>query len=200
MIAVPAPSPARLHPAIVQRGFFKLSVNDYHDMIANNILTTDDRVEFLEGYLVQKIPQKSPHASTVIRIDYLFKRMLLAQWIVRAQVPITLTESEPEPDLAVVTGNIRTYDQRHPNASEVRLVIEVADSSLAMDREFKGPIYARAGIPEYWIVNLPDAKVEVYTEPGPGGYQKQLDFVSGQSIPLDLDKNSISISVAELLP
>ena len=128
-----------------------------------------------------------------------------ASWRVRVQLPITLSASEPEPDGVIVRGNRRAYDQRHPLAAEVALVVEVADSSLRLDREVKGPIYARAGIPIYWIVNLPEALVEVYTLPsGPGDdpkYAERQDYTAGDSIPLILDGQLVaSLSVADILP
>jgi Uma2 family endonuclease len=170
-------------------------------MIANKILTTEDRVEFLDGYLVKKMPQNSPHASTVIRMDYIFKQILLAPYLVRSQVPVTLGDSEPEPDLAVVKGDLRTYDKRHPRASEVHLIVEVADSSLTLDREVKGPIYARAGIPEYWIVNIAEAQIEVYTQPQSNEYGSRKNYSITDSIPLTLNGVSVGMrSVAELLP
>ena len=184
---------------------FRLSVADYHDMIANGILTTEDKVELLDGYLVNKPMQKSPHASTVDRLDEDLKRMIPAGWRVRNRLPVTLDESEPEPDAAVVRGDRRTFDQRHPSASECGLVVEVADSSLALDRDAKGPIYARAGIPAYWIVNLPDRQIEVYTQPSGSAaspsYASRQDYSATDSIPLVLDGLVVAhLSVAELLP
>ena len=194
-----------LHPALSQQGFFRLSVADYHDMIAKEILSSEDRVELLDGYLVTKTGQKSSHSSTLIRTGRRLDRETPNGYSVRTQVPITLESSEPEPDVAVVRGDDRTYDQRHPLPTEVALIVEVADSSLRLDREVKGPIYARAGIPIYWIVNLSEARVEVYTLPsGPGDdpkYAERKNYSAADSIPLILDGELVaSIPVAELLP
>ena len=184
---------------------FRLSVADYHDMIENDILTTADRVELLDGYLVTKMPQISPHGSTVQRLKEDLVKLVPAGWQVRVQLPITLEFSEPEPDAAVVRGDRRAFDHRHPSAPECGIVVEVADTSLKLDRGVKGPIYARAGIQQYWIINLPDSQIEVYTQPsGPGetpGYTHRQDYTATDSIPLILDGQLVaSLPVAELLP
>jgi Uma2 family endonuclease len=184
---------------------FRLSVADYHDMIENEILTTADRVELLDGYLVTKMPQKSPHGSTVQRLTNFLIRYVPLGWQARIQLPITLEFSEPEPDAAVVRGDHRTFDQRHPSAAECGIVVEVSDTSLKLDRGVKGPIYARAGIQEYWIINLPESQIEVYTQPsGPSeapGYTHRQDYTATDSIPLMLDGQLVaSLLVAELLP
>ncbi len=194
------------HPALVERGFFRLSVADYHDLGERGILTPDDRVELIEGYLVLKPMQNTPHATTVDRLTELFVLNLQNRpWRARFQLPVGIGTSEPEPDAAVVRGNARTFAQRHPQPTEIALVIEVSDSTLRGDREVKGPIYARAGIPIYWIVNLPDAMVEVYTLPsGPGDdpkYAGRRDFTAADDLPLTLDGQLVAtIPVAELLP
>ena len=184
---------------------FRLSVADYHEMNESNILTTADRVELLDGYLVNKPMQNSPHASTVERLTEDFLKVVSAGWRLRMQLPITLEVSEPEPDAAVVRGDRRTFDHRHPSAAECGIVVEVADTSLKLDRGVKGPIYAWAGIQEYWIINLPDSQIEVYTQPsGPSetpGYTHRQDYTATDSIPLMLDGQLIaSLLVAELLP
>lgn len=124
-----------------------------------------DPVELLGGQLIVAEPQSSPHATAVGAADDALRAVLPAGVFVRAQMPLALDEeSAPEPDLAVVAGRRSDYRAGHP-ASAV-LVVEVADSSLRFDREDKGSLYARAGVPEYWIVNLIDRVVEVYRDPG----------------------------------
>lgn len=185
--------------------FFRLSVDEYHDMIRNNILTTEDRVELLDGYLVIKMPQNDPHHSTVQRLTEDLVRLTPSGWRARIQLPITLANSEPEPDGAVVRGDRRSFDHRKPKAADFGVVVEVADSSLALDRREKGRLYAEAGIPVYWIVNLIDQQVEVYTDPDPAAdppaYRARTDYAPGQSVPLVLDGQTVaSIPVADLLP
>jgi Uma2 family endonuclease len=126
-------------------------------------------------------------------------------WCLRVQSAVTLSDSEPEPDVAVVRGDVRSYVARHPTAVDVGLLIEVSDSTLPGDRADKGRIYARAGLPIYWIVNLVDRQIEVYENPtGPSmtpGYAKQTIVYPGAAVPLVLDgKIATTLAVHDLLP
>jgi Uma2 family endonuclease len=123
-----------------------------------------ERLELLDGRLVVREPQKSPHAATVAQGAEVLRVAFGAGWHVRVQAPVALDDdSEPEPDVAVVAGVPRDYVTAHP--STPALVVEVADSSLRLDRRFKSHLYARAGLPEYWIVNLIDRVIEVHRVP-----------------------------------
>ena len=123
-------------------------------------------IELLGGHLIVAEPQGPYHASSIRRVDYAVRAVLPPGWLVCVQAPIALDdESEPEPDIAVVRGHLGDYRDAHPSRPE--LVIEVADASLRFDRRRKGSLYARAGLPEYWIVNLVDRVLEVYREPAP---------------------------------
>jgi Uma2 family endonuclease len=166
---------------------WRLSLEQYHDMIRADILTEDDPVELLEGWLVAKLRKKPPHRiATGSTRDALAAR-LPDGWFVDDQEPITLEDSEPEPDNTVVRGARRDYQDRHPGAADVGVVVEVADTSLARDRGWKKQIYARARIPVYWMVNLIDRQVEVYTDPsGPAAepdYARHQDYAVGETIP-----------------
>lgn len=173
--------PAHLYP---------LSVKQYHRMIESGALTEDDPVELLEGFLVTKMPKGPPHDATLSILSQQLSRMLAEEeWSVRIQCAITLSKSEPEPDLVVAAGPQERYLSRHPLSGDVALVIEVAESSLERDRNLKGPIYAKANLPEYWIVNLVDHVVEVYSQPKGGrrsGYQTVKSFERADKIPLRL--------------
>src|SRR6266498_4470063 len=151
----------------------RFSVDEYHRMIEIGILDETDRVELLDGYVVLKMPRNPPHDGTIDLVHEALASRLPGGWYARIQEAITLSESEPEPDLAVVRGTRRSYLTQHPGPADVGLLVEVADSSLDRDRNDKGPIYAQAGIPCYWIVNLVDRRIEVFTAPsgptaGPG--------------------------------
>src|SRR5439155_15243835 len=164
-----------------------------------------DRVELLEGYVVTKMPQNTPHGGAVARLTVRVPRRLPAGWTIRPQLPVTLSGSEPEPDLAVVRGDETSYDTRHPGPSDFGILIEVADSSLLTDRRDKGRIYARESIPVYWIVNLVDRQVEVYTDPDPAAsppaYRTRTDYRPGDAVPIALDGQPAgSIPVADLIP
>ncbi len=183
----------------------RFSVPRYQRMIETGILTSEDKVELLEHYVVLKMPRNPPHDGTIDLLKATFPPLVPTGWLLRIQQTIVLPDSQPEPDFAFVRGNPRSYLTRHPTAADIGLMIEVADSSLLRDQRDKTRIYARADIPVYWIVNLVDRRIEVYTQPsGPipvpvyGAFQI---FQPGDSIPLILAGTTVStVPVDELLP
>ncbi|PSB45600.1 Uma2 family endonuclease [filamentous cyanobacterium Phorm 6] len=165
-------SPVESVAAIPNDLILRLSVEQYHAMIQAGILTDDDPVELLEGWLVFKMPKNPPHRVATRLVRTALENILPPGWYVDSQEPITLQNSEPEPDIVVVRGDTRQYLDRHPGAEDVAIVIEVSDTTLGRvgealeeDRTIKKRTYARAGIPVYWIVNLVEAQVEVYDRP-----------------------------------
>jgi Uma2 family endonuclease len=137
---------------------------EYERLAEAEILGPADRVELLAGAMICKEPQDSRHATGILAAQRALAAAFGAGWVVRAQLPVALDdESEPEPDLAVVSGDVRDYRDAHPTRPV--LVVEVARSRLRFDRDYKGSLYARAGIEEYWIVNLLDRRLEIYREP-----------------------------------
>lgn len=194
-----------LSPAIPDVPIYRLTLDQYHAMAAAGILTEDAPVEFLEGWLVEKMTKNSPHIAATALLLNLINRLLPRGWFLTVQDPIATAYSEPEPDLAVIRGEPRDYLERRPTATDIVLVVEVADSSLDQDRGLKKRVYAEAGIALYWIVNLIDGQVEVYTDPtGPGDapdYRQRRDFGPADEIPLMLDGNEAGRpSVRDLLP
>lgn len=133
----------------------------------SGVFGPEERLELIDGEIVAKMtPQGSEHAVAIQAVEEALRGAFGAGCSVRVQLPIVLTEaSEPEPDLAVVEGNFRDYRQAHPTTA--LLVVEVSDSTLRYDRTVKASLYARAGIPEYWILNLIDRVLEVHRDPGP---------------------------------
>ncbi len=183
----------------------RFSLARYQKMIEVGILTPEDKVELLENYVVLKIPRNPPHDGTVQLDTKLLAPLIPPGWGLRVQLTVVVLDSQPEPDFAVVRGGERTYLTRHPGAADVSLVIEVADSSLLRDQRDKTRIYARGGIPVYWIVNLVDRQVEVYTQPsGPTAlpsYGSEQIYQSGDHLPLILDGTTVgTVAVADLLP
>jgi hypothetical protein len=186
-------------------GFRRFTVDEYHRLTAMGVLGEDDALELLEGYLVLKMPRNPPHDGTIHRILKRLAPALPAGWGVRIQSAVTLADSEPEPDLALVREDPAGYTTRHPNAADVGLIVEVADFSLPGDRADKERIYARAGIGCYWIVNLPDRQVEVYTAAsGPSAapaYGQRQDYRSGDVVPLPLAGSLLpGLPVQDMLP
>jgi len=184
---------------------WQLSIAQYHQMIALGILTDDDPVELLEGWLVTKMPKNPPHRLTTQLTREAISMLLPAGYYVDAQEPITTDASEPEPDVMIVRGQRRDYRDRHPGPQDIVLVIEVSDTTLQRDRTLKKPIYARGGIPVYWIINLPERQIECYTNPsGPAeypDYQHRQDYQPTDPIPLAISNQIVGvITVAELLP
>jgi Uma2 family endonuclease len=135
---------------------------EYDRLIALGVLDEDEPIELLGGEMVVREPQAGPHATAVQLVQRALERVFRKGWTVRSQLPIAL-DDESEPDACVVRGHPRDYRTSHP--SRPVLVAEVADDSLARDRIQKGNLYARAGIPDYWIVNLRELALEVYREP-----------------------------------
>src|SRR6187549_3063391 len=141
----------------------------------------DERIELLEGALVAMSPIGAPHNATVQRLNRLLVLALEGRAAVRCQSSFAALEfSEPEPDFAIVPA--ADYDLDHPSVAH--LIIEVAESSLAKDRGKKPRLYASCAIPEYWVVNLPERCIEVYTRPTPGAYGSVERYERGQSIRL----------------
>jgi Uma2 family endonuclease len=151
--------------AIPSDALWRFSVAQYHTMLHVGILEEGDRLELLEGILVAKMTKNPPHRISTKLIREALENITPDTWYVDSQEPITLVDSEPEPDVVIIRGKTTDYRDRHPVAADVVLVIEVADSTLERDRTSKQRIYARAGIAIYWILNLRDRQLEVYTEP-----------------------------------
>ena len=152
--------------ADVQERLRRIRVGEYHRMIEAGILREGERVQLIDGMLVAMTPQGRAHAFVIQELNRILVRRLGDDFRVLSQLPLTLPgDSEPEPDLAVVRAREAASSTRHPGSA--LLVIEVAGESLRFDRQTKAALYARNGIPEYWIVNLADAAIEVHRDPDP---------------------------------
>jgi Uma2 family endonuclease len=164
------------------------------------ILPANERFELLDGEVYSVSPPGPPHASRVDTIGWHLGRLCDGETThPRCQNPIRLTPHfDPQPDVAIVRGRLGTYDDRFPGPEEVLLVVEVSDSSLEQDRTIKLPAYAAAGIPESWIVNLRERKLEVYRDPVDGEYRTHLLFRSGDEV-TPLFAAGASVLVAPLL-
>lgn len=185
-------------------GPYRLTVKQYHRMIEAGVLTENDRVELLEGQLVAKLRHNPAHASAIMRGSHIFLKTVGEGWVVRVKCAITTQDSEPEPDIVLAQGPQDKYDTHHPIPSEIGLIVEVADSTLEYDRNFKGRLYARSRVEVYWIINLVDKTVEVYTEPKSGRnahYDGRVDYQIDEKVPLVLRGTLLQkIPVRSLLP
>ncbi len=158
------------------------SVADYHAMKEAGILEMQ-KVELLNGKIVDMSPIKSAHAGVVNRLNHLRNQWLPEDYILSVQNPVSLGEfSEPEPDLAVLRYRVDFYKNSHPNSEETVLIIEVAESSLDKDRAVKLPIYASHNIPEVVIINLKDQQIEHYHQPQDGRYKVEQVFSFGETM------------------
>ncbi len=178
------------------------SVEEYHRLGELGILTDDDAVELLAGWIVPKMIHNPPHDAAVELAHEALRALLPDGWRIRVQSAITTDDSEPEPDLAIVRGSIREHTARHPSPNEIAVVVEVADSSLQRDR-LKTLIYARAGIPAYWIINLVEAQLEIHTQPSTANsaYAQRVVLTGTQAASVDIGQDEIgTIPVTDLIP
>lgn len=167
-------------------------------MIEAGVFHPEARLELIDGEIINMTPQGSFHATAVQLTADLLRTAFSSGFVVRTQLPLALDDnSEPEPDIAVVSGSATDYRDAHP--SRAALIIEVADSTLSFDRQQKKKLYARNGIPEYWIINLVEQQLEIHRDPEEKDYNENITLQKGQSIaPLSAPDNTISVT--DILP
>ncbi|MEL6468430.1 MAG: Uma2 family endonuclease [Cyanobacteria bacterium J06623_4] len=177
------------------------SVEEYHKLSEVGLLDPDERTELIAGQIILMAAQGTSHVIALqllaLQLDVFLRDK---PYFVRTQHPIQLDDlSEPEPDLAIVDGNILTYADRHPNSQDVRLIVEIADTTLHKDCNIKDKAYAQAGISEYWVLDLPNRQLHIYQQPTPQGYSRRLilkeDQVASPSAFLEL-----TVSIPTILP
>jgi Uma2 family endonuclease len=150
---------------------FRLNVSQYHQMSEAGILSENDKVELINGEIIEMSPIGRRHAACVDRINRLFSNILGIKVIVRVKNPIILNNlSEPEPDIALLQPRADFYESGHPQPQDICLLIEVADSSLEYDKDVKIPLYASSGISEVWLVDIYEQVIIVYRYPSESGY------------------------------
>jgi hypothetical protein len=182
---------------------FKLSVERYHEMIRTGAIREDDRVELISGCLVAQMPKDRLHRVTTHKVRKLIESLIGEGYYVDSQEPISLEDSEPEPDGTVIRGRVDDFEA-HPLASDVAMVIEVANSSLEFDSGAKRLLYATAGIPIYWVVNLIDRTIDVFTSPAPTAtgkdYAPAVRYAMDQAVPLVVDGKQLGeVRVADVI-
>ena len=169
--------------AVVEVHRHRFTVEEFAHMGEAGIFAADDRVELIDGEILAMAPIGPPHAALVDRLAELLISRLAGRANVRIQNPIRLGGySEPQPDLVVARRRPDYYADRHPDARDVLIVIEVAESSLLYDQVEKAPRYAAAGIPEAWLVDVPGDTLTVYTGPSPDGYAEERLLRRGEKI------------------
>jgi len=161
----------------------RFTVEEYLRMGESGIILPDERVELIEGEIIQMTPIGPPHAGTVARLSATLVRGAGERAVVWPQNPLHLGDrSMPEPDLILLKARSTFYTDAYPINDDVLLLIEVADSSIAYDRLRKLQLYARFGIPEYWILNIPESCIEVYRTPAGDGYQDFRRYIAGERV------------------
>jgi len=178
---------------------------EYDRLIDKGMFQPGERLELLAGNLVVREPQGDPHTLAVELVNEALRTVFGPEWRVRVQLPIALDEeSEPEPDVSVAPGRVRDSTEAKP--ARLALVVEIAESSLMLDREHKGGLYARARVPDYWIVNLVDRVLEVYRDPRPDAsasygwaYRSVQSLNAGEHVS-PLAAPTARVPVADLLP
>ncbi|HLP92167.1 MAG TPA: Uma2 family endonuclease [Nostocaceae cyanobacterium] len=176
------------------------TVEDYHRMAEAGIFEPGERVELLEGKIIWMIAKGTAHRSALGITDHLLKNRLRGLAWVAIQDPVKLNDrSEPEPDIAVLKIDPLNYADHHPTPSEVYLIIEVADSSLKFDTEIKAEAYAKAGIKDYWVLDVVNRELWMFRNPTPTGYENKV-ILSEQEIVSPLDFPDLQILISDMLP
>jgi Uma2 family endonuclease len=177
----------------------QFTVDEYYRMADAGILTEDDRVELIDGEIIEMPPIGSPHASCVLRLNRFFDRSVGESALVSVQNPLHLDDrSEPEPDVMLLRPRADFYRSGHPTAADVLLLIEVSDSTIAFDRGVKIPLYARHRIPEVWLVDIGEDAIHVYRDPSPTGYRTVATHGRGERL-TPSSFSDLSFAVDEIL-
>ena len=172
---------------------YKWSVEDYHQIIESGVLEGKS-VELLEGEIITVSPEKPIHSSKIDTVADYLRNVLQGKAKVREAHPITLDNSEPEPDIAIVRFDDNNYASHHPYPQDIYWLVEVSNSTLVKDLEEKSITYARNGIAEYWVIDLPNNKLWVFTQPKQNGYANRQEVVAGNIYPISFPDLNIEIS------
>src|SRR5271166_1754913 len=200
-------TPSELKTSLADPGWipgllYRLSLDQYEAMVASGVFSGNERFHLINGFLVAKMTQNDLQATADELCGEALGRTIPDGWHVRAAKPIQIPSqaSKPEPDRCIARGSIRDYLHRSPEPADIALVVEISDTSLGEDRK-QAALYAAAGIPVYWIVNLVDRLVEVNSEPSPAGYGSRAICKPGESVPVVLDGEEAGrIEASAILP
>lgn len=199
-MVAPAPMPVML--PLTSLPLRRITVDEYERIGEAGVLSDPERIELIDGYLVTKMAKGPGHRFSTAEVHQTLTGRLPAGWFADREAPVSIPAYDaPEPDVAVIRGKNTDYRRRIPTAADVAMLVEVSQTSLDLDRGQKLAAYATAGIPVYWIINLVDRQVEVYTGPGPGAYQTRVDYKPGQAVPVMIDGQPFGvIAVDDILP
>jgi Uma2 family endonuclease len=197
----PAAAPSSPPSAHLLASLYRMTVNQYERLVEAGVLD-DPKVELIDGFLVKKMAKKPPHVIATGRLVRTLGGLLPQGWHLRKEEPVRIPDfDEPEPDVAIAAGVLEDFAARHPGPGDLALLAEVAETPLDRDQDEKLVAYARAGIPVYWIVNLVDRQIEVYTDPHVGRYADRRVYRSEAAVPVVIAGVEVGqISVDEILP
>jgi Uma2 family endonuclease len=189
-------------PPLASPPLHRITVDEYERIIAAGALEEPSRVELIDGYMVDKMGKNAEHGYATKETLKALDARLPVGWTSRKEEPVRIPAyDEPEPDVAIVRGSDADYRHRLPTAADVGILVEVSETTLSQDRGKKCTAYAKGRIPVYWIVNLVDRQVEVYTRPSKGRYQSRVDFKPGQQVPVTIGGQQLRpIPVDDILP
>jgi Uma2 family endonuclease len=184
-------------------GTRRITVDEYERIIRSGAIRDPDRVELIDGYMVDKMGKSAEHGYSTRRLIDRLSPLTGPGWTWRSEQPVRIPAyDEPEPDITIVRGSTDDYAHRIPGPDDVGLLIEISLATLGTDRGLKLSAYARDGVPVYWIVNLVDRRIEVYTRPLKAGrYRSRKDFLPGQQVPVEIGGRQLGlIAVDDILP
>lgn len=178
---------------------YRLTVAAYHQLANVGVFNEDSKLELIEGDLIAMPPIGERHASQTRRMNHLFSKQVGDAAIVDMQNPLALNAySEPQPDMVLLKPRADFYEHSHPGPTDILLIIEVSDSTLRYDRETKIPLYAKAGVPEVWVLDIVHQRLEVYRRPSPDGY-REVRYPELQEMITPVLLPNLTISVQSLL-
>ena len=176
-----------------------LTVEEYHKMGEAGVISTDEEVELIEGQIIEKPMKGTSHSAVNKYLEKLLESCLGDAALVRVQDPVKLDNySEPEPDIAVVKPDDFYYATHHPTPPEIYLIVEIADTTLKRDTEFKAKVYAKAGINYYWVLDITNRQLYAFREPTPTGYQNQ-QILSDDATISPVAFPNVTININEML-
>ena len=181
----------------------KLTLAQYRAMGERGILPPGERVELIDGEIIRMAPIGPPHTGVLNQLNDRLVTLCKGKAVISAQHPVEVDDyNEPQPDLGLLRWRDNYYIDRHPTPADVLLLIEISDSSLRYDRSVKRALYARAGVPRYWIVDIVDRSVIVFGIPGPDGYRSEQRYSEGERLPLgdaDSPLAGLTLDVSEII-
>ena len=176
-----------------------LTVEEYHKMGETGIISTDEEVELIEGKVIEKPMKGTSHEAAITRAERALRNRLGTRVLLRLQSAVRLSDrSEPEPDIAVVYPDPMDYEDHHPTPPEIYLIVEIADTTLKRDTEFKAKVYAKAGINDYWVLDITNRQLYAFREPTASGYQNQ-QILSDDATISPVAFPNVTINVSEML-